>query len=152
MSPSPTHILSTSPSGLSMSHPTISDIPQLSTLWARSFHPNNPFYQALVADSPSTRAWWASAHEKAIADKEGTIFLKCTDGEKIVALDRWVRPAKVDGGVPSDGYGGDGEGGVERWPQFGEGFDMELSGAFFGAMAEHMEMLMGGGGITVSKR
>jgi hypothetical protein len=52
----------------------------------------------------------------------------------------------------SDGHGGDGEGEVERWPEFTEGFDMELSGAFFGAMAEHREMLMGGGGITVSKR
>ena len=70
----------------------------------------------------------------------------CRAGERIVALGRWVRPARVEGGTASDGYGGPaaGQDAVERWPAFGEGFDAALCGAFFGAMAEHRERLMGG--------
>jgi hypothetical protein len=72
--------LDTPKSGLVMSYATTEDLPQLSTLFARPFLPSSPFYQKMSPDTPGIRGWWTAAHRTAVDDKEGTTFLKCTDG------------------------------------------------------------------------
>ncbi len=70
-----------------MSYVTPDDIPQLSAFFARAFQHNNPWFEAYDPDTPNTMAFWAATHTVYMNDKD-IIFLKCADGDKVVACAR----------------------------------------------------------------
>ncbi|PGH37087.1 hypothetical protein GX50_00070 [[Emmonsia] crescens] len=129
-------------SGLTLHRATLSDVYKLSDHFARSFHPNDPFNQKLVPDTPLTRAWWDDYHRQAFND-EGTVFLVCRDGDEPVAISRWVKPAKEDGGIASDGFGEE-DSDVHRAPEFTADHDLQLCTELFGSFPYFRKKLLGG--------
>ncbi|PGH09225.1 hypothetical protein AJ79_05754 [Helicocarpus griseus UAMH5409] len=129
-------------SGLTLHHATLSDIYNIDDLHARSFLPNDPFYQKLIPDTPLTRAWWREWHLRAFND-EGTIFLICKDGDTPVAISRWIKPAKEDGGIASDGFGGEETVDVHRTPEFSADHDVQLCDELFESFEHFRRKLMG---------
>ena len=66
------------------------DLPELSTLFARSFHPNSPYMRQAIPDTPITRAWWTKTNEYALRDPQVRLY-KAVDLNTgyIVAACRW---------------------------------------------------------------
>ncbi|ODH28423.1 hypothetical protein ACO22_03941 [Paracoccidioides brasiliensis] len=134
--------LATTKSGLTLHHATLSDISKIGDHFVRAFHPNNPFNQKLIPDTPLTRAWWLEWHLNAFKD-EGTVFLVCKDGGTPVAISRWIKPANEDGGITTDGFGGEETVDVHRTPEFTEDHDLQLCQEFFGSFEHYRKELMG---------
>lgn len=91
---------------LSLRVATYADLGELSTLFARSFHPVSPYMRRLFPDTTLMRSWWKQVFAHAIADPEVTLMVVTSTSREdaIVALGRWRffpeyphDPVKVDG-------------------------------------------------------
>jgi hypothetical protein len=144
-----TRPLATTGTGLTMAFATQADLPGLSDLYFRSFSKAHPYYAKMMSSSQETISWWRAAHNIALNDKPGTIFLVVRDPQsvpanKVVSLARWVRAASTDGAAMSDGYGAkEGDEEVERWPEFVDGVDLGLAGPLFASFESHRKHLVG---------
>ena len=120
---------------LVLSKATAADIPVLSTTFHRAFH-DNPFFMAMLPDTPANDRWWQESHKIALLDPKSHV-VKVVDQEngEIVAMARWVLPG--DDGSPQPGSADD------RWPDFTDDIDRTLADPLFASMARSRKEFMG---------
>lgn len=52
-----------------------SDVPSLSTIFARAFHTRNAYLKAAIPDTEQTRAWWRGTYERALDSRSETVLV-----------------------------------------------------------------------------
>ena len=67
---------------------TKDDLEDLSTLFARSFHPVSPYMRRTFPDTQTMRHWWKQVHKYAILDPEVTLMVVLRNNA-IIAMARW---------------------------------------------------------------
>lgn len=88
---------------LKLSEADDADIPGLTKVFPRAFHPISPFMAKAIPDTPLVQQWWSEVHATAIAD-QGVTLLKVVDpaDNEIIAFARWRLPCK---GPVKEGFG-----------------------------------------------
>lgn len=127
---------STTKANLELQPVTASDLPEVATVFPRSFHPISSFMRQAMPDTPVVRKWWIDVHQGALSDPDVHLMKvidKDNDGA-IIAICRWRTDRQgncVDAGT---------------WSQFqlSEDHDHELCNAFIVFMAEQRPLLMAG--------
>lgn len=117
-----------------ISNATGTDASEMATCLFDAFseadHPQSSFFDQVFPRKPSVHAFLESSLAEQMRREKGTVFLKAVDTSaenKIVGFVKWVPPGQTDG----------------YWSEYGSDQDAALCDAFFGAMAEHREDIMG---------
>ena len=115
----PTH---KAPEGFNIRPATSKDVDEMANLFFSSFTPSHMFWQVMLKDNETARAWWSKAWKMGIEEDPATRTFVVEDtaaNAKLVAFSRWVLPQS--------------DGNLERlWPELNEDYDPEISAAFFG--------------------
>ncbi|KAK3052008.1 hypothetical protein LTR09_006962 [Extremus antarcticus] len=115
-----------------------SDIPALTTILARSFHPTNPYIKATLPDTPAVREWWREIFQNCLADTRWHVLVASpaatpsgsTDEEAIgVLILRLMQPHELGSGLWT------------AFPRTRE-HDAEKYDSMVGAMSKHREAIM----------
>lgn len=110
------------PQGFTIRAATSKDADEMGDLFFTSFTPSHKFWQVMLKDNDTARAWWSKAWKMGIEEDPSTRTFVVADtslNNKLVAFSRWVVPQS--------------DGNLERlWPDLNEDYDPEISAAFFG--------------------
>ena len=113
---------------------TLQDASAMATCFFDAFvkepQPQAQFYGTMFPNTPSVHNFFETSLSEQMRREPNAIFLKAVDtnaNDKMAGFIKWTPP------VSPDSY----------WSDYGEDQDAELCDAFFGAMAENRQKLMG---------
>lgn len=124
------------PRSLELCEANDTDLPALSSIFAKSFHPVSSFMKQAIPDTLQTSQWWSEMYSFGLNDPEVQI-MKVVDAaadKRIVALAQWRLPARLRAMAVNAG----------SWsavPLTGD-HDKVLCNAFIGLMAEQRRAVM----------